>query len=258
LENWRSVFQTFKKLEHPTLIVSIGGAVVEKRPSSFSLVTDQGFSSVVAHLKFPAESDIGNTGEPVTVSLSYGDDEHLLFTGEIYSARVHGAYRDLNLVDGYIKLCDTQMVAAYRKEKASVILKDTLDAAGIEETAITCPDVEIARFSTIEIAADMIIIHLIKTLEEHGHYGLKFFFDEKDTFHFGKEKDTGKNEGEVFEFETGKNILKKGDGKIEVLPLPIRHCQLVMVDGKELITHRTDLFVSGSKSRMSLYLKEVE
>ena len=246
----------FERLEHPVLQVTIGGSPVDKRPSAFRLITDKGFSSVAAHLNFPAESGIGNNGDKVTVSLSYGDDECLLFIGEIYGAAIHGAYRDLALTDDYKKLCDTKIIAAYRKEMANIILQDTLDVAGITETAITCPEVEIARFSTQEIPAKKIIVDLIKALEEHGYAGLRFFFDEKNVFHFGTSQDTGKNEGENFVFETGKNILKIGDSKIEVLPLPIRHTQDVTVDDVTLVTFRTDLHVSGNWSRLVLWLEE--
>jgi len=97
---------------------------------------------------------------------------------------------------------------------------------------------------------------LIKTLEEHGHIGFRFFFDEKNIFRFGTADDTGKNEGTVYEFETGKNILKKSMGKIEVLPLPIRHSREVTIDGVKLKTSRTYLSVSGSHSRLILWLRE--
>jgi hypothetical protein len=258
LEDRRNALQAFDRLERPLLLVSIGGSPVGTRPSSFRLLTDRAFPAVNAHLQFPAESGIGKEGDKLTVSLSYGEEERLLFTGEIYDTGIYGAHRNLALTDGYKKLCDTKIVAAYRKETAGVILQDTLDAAGITEAAITCPEVEIARFSTQEIPSDKIIVSLIKALEEHGHAGLRFFFDEKNIFHFGTALDTGKNEGENFVFESGKNILKKGDGKIEVLPLPIRHTQNVTVDGVPLVAFRTDLHIAGSWSRLVLWLEAAE
>jgi hypothetical protein len=187
--------------------------------------------------------------------LSLAGEECLLFTGNALSAGIHGAYRDLILADGCSKLFTTPIIAAYRRETAKIILQDALGSAGIEKTAITCPDVEIARFSTEKTTAFLCIKLLIKTLEEHGHAGFRFFFDEKDTFRFGTAGDTGKNEGPVYEFETGKNILKKGIGKIEVPPLPIRHSQEVIVDGVKLVTSRTNLSVSGSHSRLILWLR---
>jgi len=244
------------RLEHPVLNVTIDGTVTKKQPSVFSLMTDEGIASVVSFLKFPADSGIGKPGDPVQIHLSLNDEKHLLFTGEVLSAGIHGAYRDLILTDGTSKLFNTQIIAAYRKETAKTILQDTLDSAGIEKTSVTCPDVEIARFSTEKITAFLCIKLLIKTLEEHGHGGLRFFFDAENTFRFGTADDTGKNEGTVYEFETGKNILKKGIGKIEVLPLPIRHSQEVKVDGVKFITSRTDLSVSGSRSRLILWLRE--
>jgi hypothetical protein len=249
--------QASNRLEHPVLEVSIGGSAVDKRPHAFSLITDQGFPSVLAKLSYPQDAASGNTHDPVTVSLTVSDERYLLFTGEIFSVGIHGAFRDLDLTDGYKKLCDTRIINAYRKEMAKVILQDALDQAGIKKTKITCPSVEVARFSTDKITADNSITLLIKALEEHGCTGLRFFFDEEDTFRFGTADDTGKNDGAAFEFETGKNILKKGDGWIEILPLPIRHSQEVTVDGVKLIPFRTDLHVSGIHSRLVLWLKEV-
>jgi hypothetical protein len=244
------------RLEHPVLEVSIGGTVVEKRPTAFNLITAEAYPQLMARLSYPQDVAIGNSGDPVKVQLLISGEPHLLFTGEIYGAAIHGAFRDLSLTDGFKKLCDTPVVCAYRKETAKVILQDTLDQAGITDTAITCPSVEVARFSTETIPADQTITLLIKALEEHGHKGLRFFFDAEDTFRFGTIEDTGKNEGTDFEFETGGNILKKGDGWIEVLPLPIRHSQEVTVDGKTLIPFRTDLLLSGRRSRLVLWFGE--
>jgi hypothetical protein len=255
LAQWRLVLQT-SKLERFVLNVSIGGKDVAKRPSSFDLLTDQEFHSVVSKLRFPANSEIGKEGDQVTVSFSIADEKHLLFTGEIYMAGIYGKYRELVLTDGYKKLCDTSIIAAYRKEKAKVILQDILDKAGIDKTAITCPTVELARFSTEKIPADMCIKQLVKALEEHGHKGIRFFFDAENKFRFGTADDTGKNEGTIYEFENGRNILKLFSGWIEVFPLPIRHSQEVVVNGVKLITHRTALYVGGSHSRLSLCLKK--
>ena len=245
----------FDRLEHPVLHVTINGSLVDKRPLTFELITDKGFPSVVSRLRFAADSGTGREGDKVTVNLSYDDYEALLFTGTIYDAAIHGAFRDLALTDSYKKLCDTTIAAAYRKEMANIILRDTLEAAGINDTAVTCPEVELARFSTRKITADEIIVKLIKALQEHGYTGLRFFFDEKDVFHFGTSRDTGKNEGEAFAFETGKTIFKKSAGKIEVLPLPIRHTRDITVDDTPVITSRTALYLSGSRSRLALWLE---
>ena len=244
------------RIEHPVLNVSIGGSTPERRPSSFSLITDEGFPSVISSLCFPGNETIGETGDEVTVNMLSGEDEHLLFTGNVYSTGVQPKLRELRLTDSYKKLCDTCIVASYRKEQAKIILQDTLDSAGINKTNVTCPSVEIARFSTKKIPAEYVIKLLIKALEEHGCMGLRFFFDEKDIFRFGTAADSGKNEGKVFVFETGKNILKKGVGWIDILPMPIRHTQDVSVDSKTLVTRRTELFISGNHSRLRLWLRE--
>ena len=248
--------QTYNRVEHPVLDVFIDGTAVETRPSSFTLITDAGFPSVVAHLQFPVDAEIGEPGALVTVSLSIDGECHKLFTGEVYLSGARGSCRSLSLTDGYKKLCDTSIAAAYRKEMARIILQDTLECAGLNDTDITCPAVEIARFSTEKISADKIITHLIKTLEEHGHHGLRFFFDEKNIFRFGTPEDSGKNEGPDFSFETGKNILQTKDNLIEILPQPIRHSQKITVNGKKLMSARTELYLSGKHSRMTLWLKE--
>ena len=244
------------KIQHPVLGISIGGTAVEKRPSSFTLVTDSGCAWSVAHLRFAADAEVGKLGDAITVTLSLSGDEHLLFTGEINNVLIHGAHRDVSITDSYSKLLGACVTPAYRKETAKAILQDALDSAGITKTAITCPEVEIGRFSIGEIPASMCISLLIRALEEHGHEGYRFFFDTEDTFHFGTIQDTGKNDGKVYAFETGKNILEKHEGMIEVLPLPIRHAQEVTVDGVKLITSRTDLTVSGQWSRLALWLEE--
>jgi hypothetical protein len=182
------------------------------------------------------------------------DITELYFSGTVYAESTDGAYRELFLTDGYKKLCYTDFTAAYRKEKAANILEDILGAAGITEKAVTCPDIEPARFSTQNISARICIDVLINALGEHGAEGLTYFFDEKDVFHFGTKADTGKNEGAAFSFETGKNIVRSGSGLIEVLPCPIRHTQEVTVDGKAMVTTGTDLTVMRYRSRLTLWL----
>jgi hypothetical protein len=167
-----------------------------------------------------------------------------------------GKYRELLLADGYKKLFETGFAAAYRKEKAASILNDILSAADIRDTLITCPGVELARFSTQTIPARRCIDLLTDALREHGAERLTYFFDEKDIFHFGTPEDSGKNEGEAECFETGKNITRSGPGWIEVLPRPVRHTRAVTVNGKSFVTVRTDLTVSRLATRLILYLRE--
>jgi hypothetical protein len=243
-------------LRRPLIEVSIGGSVVDERPSKFELTTHAGSHSVSARLLYPAETETGAIGDEITVSLASDDVSDLYFTGVIYSANTHGKYRELLLADGYKKLCETDFTAAYRKEKAAAILDDILGAAGIDKKSVTCPDVEMARFSTPSVPARRCVDLLIAALREHGEEGLTYFFDEKDIFHFGTPRDTGKNEGKAETFETGKNIVRSGSGWIEVLPLPIRHTQDITVNGRPLITARTDLTVSRSSTRLLLFLRE--
>ena len=243
-------------LKHQTLAVSIGGTVVDKHAVSFRLQTASGFHAVAARLLYPADSDAGNVGDDITVSLVTGNKTDLYFTGNIYSAASRDSKRELLLTDSYQKLCVGRYAAAYRKEKAAVILEDVLGAAGIRGTSITCPDVELARFSTQTMSCRSLIDLLIDALKGHGFTGLTYFFDAKDVFHFGTAGDTGINEGEAYIFESAKNILKTGSLWIETLPAPIRHTQKITVNGKELVTVRTDVTISGKRSRLAMYLGE--
>jgi hypothetical protein len=243
-------------LKHPLIEVSIGGSVTEKRASEFRLYTQSGFHSVTARLLYPADSEAGNAGDKITVSLVSDKKTDLYFTGEVHTAARRDGYRELILTDSYKKLCGTDFTAAYRKEKASFILDDILAAAGITEKSVTCPDVELARFSTLTIKCRNCLDLLIDALKEHGVTGINYFFDEKDVFHFGTKDDTGKNDGEAFGFENAKEILRRGTGWIEVLPRPVRHTQTVTVDGKEAVTVRTELRVSRRLTRLVLWTGE--
>ncbi|MDR0710369.1 MAG: hypothetical protein LBF77_09915 [Spirochaetaceae bacterium] len=242
-------------LRYPVLTVAINGAPVEKRPSSFSLITDRGLPSVAARLSYPSEFTGGNAGETITVSLVSGEVTMLLFTGEIYDAKSHGAYRDLALTDGYKKLCDTLFNPAYRKEQAKVIVEDALGAAGIGEQKITVPPVKVARFSLVSSPVKICFDLLIKALEEHGCHGLRYFFDAENTFRFGSLDDTAINEGEAVSLETAKSIIRTGAGWVETLPLPVRHSQEVTIDDIPMKTYRTDLLVSQDRSRLRLWVE---
>jgi hypothetical protein len=239
-------------IQHPIIDVAINGNTAEKRPSEFRLLTFAGCGVTKAQLLYPAESAVGGRGDTITVSLIADDKTDLYYTGTVYSNPVYGKYRKLQLTDGAHKLLNTDVTAAYRKEKASVILSDMLDAAGIKERAITCPDVELARFSTRSVPAWHCVDYIIDALKQHGAKNLTFFFDAKDVFHFGTLGDTGKNEGEPESFESGKNIFRSGEDWIEVLPRPIRHSQKVTVNGKERVTVKTDLTVSQKHTRLRL------
>lgn len=248
--------QNTEMLRHPVLEVAVGGTVMDERPAEFRLMTQAGFHSINSWLLYPADSSAGMAGDSVTVSLVSGDKTDFYFSGRIYSANIHGQYRKLHLTDGFQKLCDTVFTAAYRKEKAASILEDILGAAGITEKSVSCPDIEMARFSTPPRTARLCIDLLIDALKEHGAENIAYFFDEKDVFHFGTGADTGRNEGGAYSFETGKDILRAGSGWIEVLPCPIRHTQAVTVNGKPMLAVRTDLTVSRKATRLILWVKE--
>jgi hypothetical protein len=210
----------------------------------------------MANLSYVKNSTVGAQEDTIRVSLAFEEETACYITGTVYKVYDEGKNRVLALTDGYQKLCDTMVTPAYRRERARRILQDTLDAAGIKDTAISCPDVEVGRFSTMNINGARCITLLIKSLEEHGYKRLRYFFDAENVFHFGTGEDTGRNEGETVAFKSGKNIITKGDGYIEVLPLPIRHSQKITVDGIAMETIRTDLVVSRYRSRLTLWVKE--
>jgi hypothetical protein len=241
---------------HQVLEVSIAGTVVENRAVSFRLMTQSGFHAVIARLVYPSDTETGSVGDEVRVSLSTSESTDLYFTGTIYSVSIHGARRELLLTDSYKKLCDSTFTASYRKEKATYILEDMLGAAKITQKSITCPEVELARFSTRTIAVRNGLDLVIDALKEHGSERLTYFFDEKDVFHFGTREDTGRNEGILYQFETARNILRSGSGWIEVLPYPIRHTQEIKINDKSTITIRTDVTISHGLSRLCLWVKE--
>ena len=249
--------QNSDMLRHPVIEVSIAGSVIENRPSAFRLSTLSGCPAVTAELRYPADCvELGKKGDTISVSLVGDDKKDLYFTGVIYEAARQAQYRVLYLTDGCRKLWRTHFTAAYRKEKAAAILDDVLLAAGVTEKKITVPDVELARFSTAKIPASFCLDLLIDALWPHGVEGLSWFFDQKDIFRFGTVSDSGKNEGAAENFESGKNILRSGADWIEVLPRPVRHTQKIIVNSRELLTVRTDLLISRSSSRLTLWVKE--
>ena len=174
------------------LTVNINGTLVEQRPIEFSLWTDRCGHGVISHLLYPLDMESGARGDVVEVLLAEGEEESLLFSGVVGNeGTVQGNYRKLYLVDGCDKLYDTFVVPAYRKEKVSVMLQDTLEAAGISDRAISCPDVELARLSLDRVTAAFFIELLAKVLEEYSFSDIHWFFDSKNVFRFGTIEDSG-------------------------------------------------------------------
>ena len=242
-----------KIIHRHTLEVELNGQITDTRACRFTLVTQKGFHPVMADMYFPAGSKDGKVGDTIKVYIADKESKELYFTGIVDGVFQSGHYRLLSLTDSYSKLCSTMFTASYRKEKASSIINDILDAAGVSEKSITVPDVELARFSTKTIPAHLVLDILINALEEHGTKELYYFFDEKDCFHFGTTKDTGKNTGGTFRFNTKENIFSHGADWFEILPAPIRHSMKVTVDGVSREVIRTDLTVRENASRLLLY-----
>ena len=226
-----------KIIHRQTLEVELNGQLTDTRACRFYLVTQKGFSSVFATLHFPTGSKDGKKGDSIKVYIADKESKDLYFTGTVYKATEIDNYRKLFLTDGYWKLCHTSFTASYRKEKASSIVSDVLDAAGVSEKS-----------------AHLVLDILLDALEEHGAKDITYFFDEKDCFHFGTPKDTGKNTGKTFCFNTKETIFSHSADWIETLPSPIRHSMKVTVDGVSKEVIRTDLTVQEGVSRLILHV----
>ncbi len=236
--------------------VTLSGQRVAKRPLSFRLVTDQCLPAAICELEYPSSVAFGKDGEEVAVSLKTPEKTAVLFTGQVYDAKVYGNVRKLSLADGYKKLFDTALSTAYRKESAAVILSDILDAAGITDREITCPDVEISRFSHAEKSAVELIVSLMGTLKTFGFSGLRYFFDAENLFRFGTIDDSAVNSGDPLSLETGRTIIEKRPGRILTFPAAFRHSQSLEVDGTSLVATRTELVLSARRSYLAIRVKE--
>jgi hypothetical protein len=84
---WRPNMEESNRLQYPILEISIGGEIVDKRPSRFTLTTAQGFPAVMANLVYPADTIMSAIGESVIIWLVGHEDKNILFTGEIYDAK---------------------------------------------------------------------------------------------------------------------------------------------------------------------------
>jgi hypothetical protein len=80
-------------LKRQILSVSIGGSVVDRHAVSFRLQTASGFHAVAARLLYPADSDVGQVDDAITVSLITDNKTDLYFTGKIYSAALQNSTR---------------------------------------------------------------------------------------------------------------------------------------------------------------------
>ena len=229
-----------KIIQRHTLEVELNGQLTATRACRFNLITQKGFHPVIADMYFPVDSKNGKKGDSIKVYIADKERTALYFTGTVDGVFERSPYRLLSLTDSYSKLCNTMFTASYRKEKASSIINDILDAAEVSEKSVTVPDVELARFSTKTIPAHLVLDILIDALEAHGVKKLCYFFDEKNT-------------GGTFRFNTQENIFSHGADWIETLPSPIRHSMKVTVDGVSKEVIRTELTVQEKASRLLLY-----
>ncbi|MBN2536375.1 MAG: hypothetical protein JXB88_26060 [Spirochaetales bacterium] len=242
------------KINRPVIRVIINNHVVTDKPHRFILRTDYDLPYVIAELVYPGNISPGNPHDSVVITLIYNTDTYRLFSGYIFKISKQKQKTVLHLSDGFEKLWATVLAVSYRKENARVILNDIIQKAGLTNVQIACPVVEFARFSTLQIPVSEIIRKIIETLKSYGYdYEYRFFFDADNTFRFGTLSDTGINPGERFAFETGVNIIEKGDSRFQTVALPIRHSQEIEVNKKTIIPHRTSLVISRTESRIMIW-----
>lgn len=247
------------KIQRPVVNVMINGKDITDKIHKFTLTTDSDLPHIVSQLEYSNDFNKAKPDDSIQVTLSYGQKTYRIFSGHIFRISNERQKTVLHLIDGFVKLWTVICTVSYRKEKAKVILTDIIQKAGLQDTEITCPDVEFARFSTQQIPVSEIIKKIIETLKNYGYQRVfRFFFDTTNTFRFGTLADTGKNPGERFAFETGVNIIEKGDSRFQSIALPIRHSQEIEVDKKSIIPNRTKLIISKRESRITIWGREAD
>ncbi len=228
------------------LRISVNGSSMPQAVH-FSLITDSATAFTVASLD--TLSVYGKAGEQILITL----DDAVLFTGEILNVSRVGQYQRHTLSDGCNRLCVHCILPAYRKESASRILSDILDTAGIDTKVMTVPDVVLSRFSSPRISCYTAIVQLVEALGEYGHTDIRFFFDAENRLRFGTFADTAKNTDDEYSFTSNKNIISHRKHIIETFPLPLRHSQIISINGEKRKTIRTELTYAYKKSRLFIH-----
>jgi hypothetical protein len=104
----------------------------------------------------------------------------------------------------------------------------------------------------------MKIIHAVNllalTIESYGDFGsLEFYFDENNTFRFGK-KDEIMKSGIIYQFQEDTDIHEYLIDGIKTFALPIRHSQTIEINDKVYITRRTILHVEAKNSYTEIHV----
>ncbi|MBN2546572.1 MAG: hypothetical protein JXB50_12300 [Spirochaetes bacterium] len=241
----------YNRMLNPYLIVKISGKEVKN--IGFTLITMKNSCNIQAKLFVP-KTIKSSLKDEVEVSLGYhGQDEWKIFKGFIDNFYDDMKMKVIILKDGNTDFWGTKILESYRKEKAKNILNDCLEKCKIDDTKITIPEVEFDRFLICDSASNNVCRNIIETLYSYGtDKELQYFFDENNVFHFGSIEDTGKNEGEAFNFDET-NVLKYHENGFETFALPVRHSQKIKLNDSEIMTLKTVLTVMPKNTKLEVY-----
>lgn len=237
----------------PIIAATLGGA--SAGISFFRLFTDRDIPLSLCELRLPGKASKDYAGSTAVVKLGYrGMSTWTAFTGWADRSFFDGRETTLVLRECPTKFTEASVSLSYRKEAASRILSDILDAGEVKTRKLTVPGVTLDRFAVEKASPFEAVQKLIGALGSYDDASeLRFFFDGAGAFRFGTQGDTGKNEGEAVEFDRGAGIIKEGDGVVEVPPAPLRHSQAFKLKGASKSSFRTRLIASPARSRLEVW-----
>lgn len=238
----------------PQLMIYIGGGISESPPVRFAMRTDIDEPGTVAELEFPTPAPVVSPGVTVAVDMVHEDSDARIFTGELVKNVPHHHRRLFVLADDIQKLRRARFQASYGAEQDERIIRDILDAAGIDGGPIATPGIQFPRFTTPQVPGDRALAMLVESFRGYGvTEAYRWFFDSANVFRFGPSGDAH-NGGETIELSSRTDIVGRRGDTITILPRPMRHSMRVAVDGVEQWVTRSDLTVSPKRSRLVLTL----
>ena len=238
----------------PQLKIYLGGDISDSPPVRFAMRTDIDEPGAVAELEFPNPAPAVSPGETVAVDLVHDDSDIRVFTGELVKNVPHHHRRLFVLADDIWKLRRARFQASYRNEQDERIIRDILDAAGIDGGTIAAPGIQFPRFSTPQVPGDRALAMIVESFPGHGvTQEYRWFFNSANVFRLGTSGDAH-NGGETIGLSSRADIVGQRGDTITILPRPIRHSMRVAVDGVGRWVTRSDLTISPKRSRLVLTL----
>jgi hypothetical protein len=237
----------------PVISAKVGGS--EVGVSFFRLLTDRDIPLSLGELRMPGKASTDYADATVAVKFGFRDlATWTAFTGWADRSFFDGRETTLVLRECPKKFTEGEVSLSYRKEAASRILSDILDAGGVSTKKVTVPSVKLDRFAVEKVSPFEAVQKLIGAIGSYEDASkIRYFFDEAGAFRFGTPDDTGKNEGEAVEFDEGAGIIAQGDGVVEVPPAPLRHSQAFTLKGSSVTSFRTRLTASPARSRLEVW-----